>query len=750
MRSRRLQWRARCLITLLLACLSPPASPSPEEPKQAPFIQREEVRFVTLDLLVEDKRSGHWRRTTDLRQEQLKVLMGGKEIQLDSFEGHCRPSTGFGEATARPPDAQEAEGTAQEAQKAPPEGADTEVHRYILYFDLENLTLAGRNNSFRAASEWAEKSVQPQDEVMIITGGLSLRIVRPLLPASQHLKEDIQAASADFSAVDTWADGERNRMDEVKAAVKADRAEGRMSHQAEILADGYAALDYDVARRGLEYAHTVMAMYESVPGIKNLIFFSETLRQVPGSMYLPPPTVISKGGVQPDRRALSDVVAPMQQLAREASDKNVRIYAVQAGALEKAVEDPMTFLSTETGGAHIEGTNRLAGVFDRAREDLECFYRIGFRLPARQSGQTERIWVRIPEDESKYRLRYRRTLDDPSREQRDETSIRAAFLRPSAAKGFPVGMEVKLLNHEEHGARFRVQILMPLEGLTALPGSDPAHREVRVEVGGIVVPLSKTADVSGLMEDADVWSDVAVSRKSLKFSRQATLQIPSAPPGTPRGRKAGLYTREFLAPPGRYRLVFVANDLNGHTVTAAVAEFESGAPVSPLAGAMLGFEGHDLIPLPAEDPSAKKETAWSGKELEDASPEIDAGLLLAARPGIGTERSLWAVYEVCRRDAQATAASKRVARTSTSSSWRLDRMLDCMGKSLELPALPLTPPAGEAPCIVLHEKVPSSELPQGTCRLSVILSQDGKVEPTRELEFTVLPARPEPAPTTSP
>ncbi len=743
---RLLRHRMRVVTAILLASFaSPPASPNPEEPKQGPFIQREEVRFVTLDLVVEDKRSGHWRRTTDLRQEQLKVLVGGKEIQLDSFEEHCQTGTSIAEAgeSARPPDTQATDAAAQEA---PPEtGADTEVHRYILYFDLENLTLGGRNSAFRAAAEWAEKTVQPQDEVMIITGGLSLRVVRPILPASQHLREDIEAASADSSSIGTWADGERNRLDEIRNAASP--------REREILANAYAAMDYDYARRGLEYARTVMAMYESIPGIKNLVFFSETLRQVPGSIYMPPPTVLSRGGAQPDRRILPDVVAPMQDLAREASDKNVRIYAVQAGGLDRDVEDPMTFLSTETGGAHIEWTNRLAGAFDRVREDLDCFYRIGFRLPARQSGQTERIWVRIPQDESKYRLRYRRTLDDPSREQRDEASIRAAYLRPSAAKGFPLGMEVTRLKHEEHGARFRVQILIPLDGLTALPGNDPAHREVRMEVGGLVVPLIKTADVSGQMEDADVWSDVAVSRKSLKFSRQATLQVPSPRAGATPRRKAGLYTREFLAPPGRYRLVFVANDMNGHTVSAAVAEFESASPASPLAGATLGFEGTDLVPLPAEVVSDKtgKEKAWNGKNLEDAIPEIGAGLLLAARPGIGTERSLWAVYEVCRRDVQAIAPSKRVAGTSSSTAWRLDRMLDCMGKSLELPALPLSPPSGEAPCIVVHEKVPSSELPQGSCRLSVVLSQDGRLEPTRELEFTVLPPpRPDPTPNSSP
>ena len=451
---RLLRHRMRVVTAILLASFaSPPASPNPEEPQQGTLIQREEVRFVSLDIVVEDKRGRGWRRTTDLRQEQLKVLVGGKEILLDSFERIC-PSALGSVAQAETPPAPGEDGsevaTKDESAAAPPQEGVPEIARYILYFDLENLTAAGRVSSFRGALEWAEKSAKPTDEVMIITGGLSLRVVRPLVPAGEHLKEDIQAAMEDFSGVDMWADGERLRLDEISRA--------RTWREKEVLANAFAAIDYDYARRGLEYVRQMMAMYESIPGIKNLIFFSETLRLVPGSNY---PVANS--------RILPDVTAPMQALAREASDKNVRIYAVQAGGLDRDVEDPMTYLSTETGGAHIEWTNRLANVFDRASEDLQCFYRIGFRLPARQSGKTDRIWVRIPQNESSYRLRYRRTLDDPTREQRDEASVRAAYLRPSAAKGFPLGVEVTRLKREEHGARFRVQILVPLDGLTALP-----------------------------------------------------------------------------------------------------------------------------------------------------------------------------------------------------------------------------------------------------------------------------------------
>ena len=736
--------------SVLLAGLAP-ASPSPDpKPKPGTLVQREEVRFVSLDLVVEDRRGGSWHRTTDLAQSQLRLLVAGKEIPLDSFERFC-PSAPPAPAKARKSkkasaDSGDRPADTQSEMAADDDAEPPEIRRFILYFDLENLTNAGRVNAFRAAQEWAGTSVNPKDEVMLVTGGLSLRIARPLLPASQHLQEDIVAAMEDFSGVDMWADKEQDRMEEIRLAWREDPS----GMDADVLAGGYAHIDNENANRSLESMRQVMAMYESIPGIKNLILFTETLRLVPGSNYL------TLGSSIIARRPYPDVTEPMQRLAREASDKNVRIYAVQAGGLDKDVEDPMTYLSTETGGAHIELTNRLASVFDRASADLQCFYRIGFRLPARKSGETERLWVRIPKNEALYRLRYRRTLDDPTQEQRDEASVRAAFLTPAAARGFPLGMGVNQLKREARGARFRVQILVPVEGLVSFPGPDPGHREVQLEIGGQIVPLNSTAAISSMLEDADIWADVQISRKTLGFGRRATLRIPPLPAaGTMRGRRAAFYTREFLAPPGRYRLVVVATDLNAHTVAAAVTDFDSSAPLAPLAGVSLAFEGRDLISLPSEDLAREskesknskegKKEKWNGKNLESATPEIPSTLCLAASPGIGADRTLWAVYEVCRPGSGDSSPAKHASATG-SQDWKLDRILDCVGKRLELPALALTPPAGETPCIMVPEKVPASDLPRGSCRLSVVLTQNGTVHPPKDLYFTVFPGSSVPAP----
>src|SRR6185436_19415688 len=77
------------------------AQPSPDknpdakrksQPAPTPFIQREEVRFVTLDLVVEQRggpggRAWHFAR--DLTKEQVHVYVGSQEMTLDLFEKSC-------------------------------------------------------------------------------------------------------------------------------------------------------------------------------------------------------------------------------------------------------------------------------------------------------------------------------------------------------------------------------------------------------------------------------------------------------------------------------------------------------------------------------------------------------------------------------------------------------------------------------------------------------------------------------------
>src|SRR5437867_1889971 len=164
----------------------------------APYIEREEVHFVSLDVMIERRAGGAWNRARDITRDQIDLLIGGQPTALDSFENWC----GSGSEEA---------GDLASRARSPTGPADVVSHSYILYFDLEQLKLATRHAALRAAQEWARNGVRPSDKVMIVTGGHTLRIVRPMLPSTLHLSEDLEKVKTDFRVSEMWADGEAAR-----------------------------------------------------------------------------------------------------------------------------------------------------------------------------------------------------------------------------------------------------------------------------------------------------------------------------------------------------------------------------------------------------------------------------------------------------------------------------------------------------------------------------------------------------------
>jgi VWFA-related protein len=747
------------------------------------FIEREEVRFVTLDLIVEERGGAGgsgWHLARELTKEQIRVLVGGQEMALDLFENWCAgvppgqpPSTiasatsagsssvatapttsatAESEADSSPPDSSATVGKpSQDAKSAAAAGDSTgparpssgspSTRKYILYFDLQHLTLGGRNRSFRSAIDWAGKTAKAVDEAMIVTGGLSLRVVRPMSPVGGNLQADIQRAMEDFTADDLWAEGEENREYEVRRMLRWD------AKAAEALAKGYTAMDQDITRRSLENMHDLMALFGTIQGTKNLVFFAETVRLVPGTEYLAQITDTTSftGGFTPDgiSGVFNDVSHELDQLVEAANERNVRIYTVQpAGLNEKTdIEGALTMLATETGGRHVERTNQIGLILDRVAEDLACFYRIGFRMSPRHTGSTQRILVRIGNSDTRYRARYRRTLTDPTREQQEEETLLAAYLAPAAARAFPVSVRARRLFDHPGGTRFRIEVSVPLEGLLAGPSPSAAGGVVSLKIGGQVVPLRAHA-ARGASAQQDPWSDVDPKKKTFGFDRHAEIRLPT-PRGSPRSPTRAIYVNEFDAPPGEYRVVAVAEDGLTRSVSTALADLTARTSPAVLGDPLIGFLDLGALLIGSGAPKTSEE--WAGGNLESISPakaSIPAKLSVAGQGEPVLQDSVTLLYPVCPTPGHVAKSRDAGGGGEGALPWKIRRDLTCGEASAQLPPLTLPEILHGTGCILVADPLPPERLHPGPCRMEVTLEGPGAPQEIRIAQFQVQTAAP--------
>jgi VWFA-related protein len=668
-----------------------------------PFVERETVRFVFLDIVVEERATDHawsgWRLARDLTKNQVTVIAGGREMTLDLFENRCLPVEVI--EAARTPEPRGVE-------DAPAGEQSASTERYILYFDLELLDLSGRHAAFQAARNWATENADRPIEVMIVTGARALRIIRPLSPLTDDLREDLDAAMDEVRSTDLWAARELLRIQELEGLLTI-KPLGGANSPAPATASGYAAMDRAKTRRSLQNLRDLMSVFESIEGTKNLLLFADTIRFFPGEQY--PGLDRDPGSVSTD----------LQQFGRAANERNVRIYPVQAGLeLGKSPDNALSMLASETGGRHLFGTNFVDRAFDYVAEDLSCFYRVGFTTTPQYSGRTESLAVRVTGENRKYRVRHRSTLHDPTSEQIAADMVLAAFVDPSSARAFDLTAHATELFNHAGVSHIRIEMNVPLTELLPLPvpGSRPGRSQVRVELGVRIVPLRSNPATEGAARRG-AWADVAADRESCSFGKQAVVTIPWQGDGREVPTELVL-THEIDAPPGSYRLAAVAHDQLAQSTATVLTDVEVN-PSSP--------HGLGVVSLAVGKPGA----VMLSDEPEDSclieAPSLmPPGTLLVEGDSVDEGRPLYLSYAVC-YDLEGGGEEQ------------FSRELKCgaMPVPLPPPSRLAAGPGHTDPCVMLVERVPP-DLPVGpTCRFEVVLERPGGVRETRTREFFVLP-----------
>jgi VWFA-related protein len=690
---------------LVLAAIGAAAVSQQDVPLDSPLIERERVLYISLDVVIHEQRRGRWVPAHGIRAEDLKVLVSGHAVELDAFEDWCPAATG---ETPEQETARSAEALAGEPD-APPVS-------YILYFDLGHLNVAGYNMALDAAEDWAHRVPRPEDRVMIITSGLGMRIVRPLVPAGDTLERDLTAAMRGYGS-DPWANAEISRADEIRGLVLDDSETAEETARA--LANAYASEDYFRARRDLENLQALMALFDAVEGTKNLVLFQDTLRFVPGRQY-------------PLADRFTDLDLQLRQLVRAANERNVRIYPVVASGMNGPAEGPgafsgladnaLTMLASETGGRVAEGSNDVGLVFDDILEDTSCFYRVGFTLPARHDGDVKRIQVLVRGGWG-FRVRHRQTIVDRTEEDQEVDRVRAAFLDPERSRGIAVHAAAAPLLDHDRGSRVRIQIEVPVGELLALRSGD-GTRQARLQIGGMLVPRRPgPAAAQGVMADVDT------SRLPWRIASGATLNMDDT--GTVAARQVAL-VEEVDAPPGSYWLVGVVEDELARAVGASVVELQVPERPGALGPVHLATPAPDTLLVESDKRPSERQGAPKRRKVTLAPPTLPERLLVRHDPAFREDEAAQILYAVCDPE----SAGKQPPGFD---GWRLQRSLACgvIPDAVDLGGSRLEV-EGE-PCFLLVEPIPPGTLLPGSCEYDVTLERAGEAPEHRTLSFQVLP-----------
>jgi len=491
-----------------------------ETPARIAGAEKVQVNLVLIDVVVRDRKD---RPVSGLTRDDFELLVDRLPVDpadIESFEEVCRqtPEAGVPTAASPEPPAAPAPVTAGEATAA------SSPRHIVVYFDFSHLSLGGRRQALKSAREHMVSLVGPDDRVMILAYKKGLRLVQDFTSDAALLASRLDDMLADNTTLDSNVLEEGQNMYDV--ANKPCDVTGSTCTARRSLADTYATQEEMRARKSLHAIEGLMPALAGLKGRKALVIFTDVLRDEPGVQYvtLAHATAKSEGiNLQPDLLHLTQEAnaagvsiytvhasglddSAIEQF-RDAKPDNVQLIARQTGGrIESAGSASETFdaartgldsalaiqttMALETGGHAALRTNDVGAILDTAKQDLSCYYMLGYRYQAQSDNARHSLIVKLRPDRNGdprrgLTVRHRPYYNDVSPAQRRERLMRSALDVPDLYHAFPVETEAFALAPESSGRRVLIKTTVPRSSLSLIPAGG-SSLEGRVIVRGEV------------------------------------------------------------------------------------------------------------------------------------------------------------------------------------------------------------------------------------------------------------------------
>jgi VWFA-related protein len=474
------------------------------------FAERVDVRQVNLEVFVTDAQG---RAVTDLTAGDFRVFEDGSPVALQSFS---RVDGGQG-AAGKPAPGRPAAGAADE----------TPV-RAVVVLDEEHTRTPNRAALFARLGEVLAGRLPRGSQVTIMRYNGGMSVLLPFTGERHDILAALEKEATTFSARQIYADEDRLS---TLAALHEDATSsnpvggGGPCLYGEQIARGYAERQRTEVLRDVDALGHLVGTLEGLAGRKLLLYVSDGIPLRPGeeawATYLElcggsgqqggVKGEIDVGAMSPDLRiqrpdpaklrleALTyDTSKQWEALAARANGQGVSLYSLVTGgpaSLSSPIQNESTgpsaivlggeednrldavfFLAAETGGRLVYNGSGVEQALGGIVDDLS-YYLLGYPAPDPTNGRIRRLRVEVAR--AGVRVRHRRTYALESEDQRASDRLLTRLCYDVGENPLGLKLTSKTAGPRERTTTTRLQLTVPLSGLTLLPASDAEPRQLQ-------------------------------------------------------------------------------------------------------------------------------------------------------------------------------------------------------------------------------------------------------------------------------
>jgi VWFA-related protein len=457
---------AALALSVLMSPWSGPWAQSPDPPddevRDSDLVEQTGITLQLLDVEVVDREGNPVRGLTE---EDFTVTIDGvRKAEIYSVDDLCPCGLG-GEprAVGRPPGRRSASVDPLEEEKR----RESLFARFVLYFDVSQLQLSGRDRAFAEAARWVRETL-PEGKPAAIVAYHHDTGVRELVPFTidrQQLLTGLEQARADPSLIDGFPSTfEMARKLCGRACELARRQRGCRGtcDQCAPIECSYPITMSRYGRQSFEAMAWYLQTLERVPGRKALILYTQNTVIFPGRLF---------PGV--DSRRVLDLIHVLDRASAEANHSRTAIFPAYVGD-DQGSADPAgatvnlgANLADFTGGSYNRNPATLTMLTDAVASRCSCIYRVALVVPEQRSRRVHRVVVtagdrRVP---FRYRIQF---LDELDRWWR---RARGVLANPAAADDVAVQASLSPVRRDEDGWTLLAVVGLRVDSLMLVPES---------------------------------------------------------------------------------------------------------------------------------------------------------------------------------------------------------------------------------------------------------------------------------------